>query len=80
MTEREFRATLDASTQCSACSRVIGALEWSVTRFDDVDWMGMCFCKCPRCSLLMVAAAGSSEAAYTEAQAARSKVLRMIGK
>ena len=79
MTEEEFRATLDTSTKCSMCSRVMGALQWSVIPFDDTDWMGICFCKCSRCSLMMVAAAGSSEAAYTEAQSARSKVLRMIG-
>ena len=77
MDENEFRSTLDNEVTCSACRRKIADLEWAVTRRDEGDWMGICICKCPRCSMVLVGAAGSSPPAHAEAQATRAKVLEM---
>ena len=78
MDEEEFRSTLTRAVTCMACERKIGDLEWAVTRIKG-DWMGVCICKCPVCSLVMVAAAGSTAKAHAEAQATRNRLLKMAG-
>jgi hypothetical protein len=73
----EFYSTLDRHVACSACAKVISGLEWSIAPVG-IDWMGICICRCPVCSLLMVAAAGSSEVAHVQAQATRSKLMSAV--
>lgn len=79
MKEKQFKATLDAVFTCR-CGVVVKGLDWRIARSHAGDWMGICVVGCSACQWLHVAAAGNTNESHGEAQALRSKLLKVFGK
>lgn len=79
MTKDEFLADLPSSAICDLCHKRIENVQWTVHAWSSCDWMGIGIVKCEPCSRLKIAAAGSSDSAYKQAQDTRSKLVDQMG-
>jgi hypothetical protein len=79
MTEKDFRDTLPASTECEVCGRSVDRIEWIVGRYGSRQWFGLGIAKCEVCSVVRMAAAGSDDLAHSYASVQRRHFMKKIG-
>lgn len=80
MRQKEFVDQLLSYATCSHCSLTINAPVWRVSKFDDENWLALNIVACPKCSNVIIGAAGSSDAAMAQARAFRQRLLKDAGK
>lgn len=79
MTELEFMETLPTQTTCEVCGRDLLHVVWTLRRQPHGEWMGIGVVKCPPCSYVRMAAAGSDDAAFRKAIALRLDFMKKQG-
>ena len=77
MKKHDFERSLPSVTVCESCGGVLTRVEWIVRQFG-VEWYALGISKCEDCSLVRVAAAGSTELAQQFASQARSDLMKSI--
>lgn len=80
MKEKEFVAELPSYATCSHCSLTVNAPVWRVSKFDEENWLGLNVIACPKCSNLIIGAAGTSADAMSQASVIRKQLLKDAGK
>lgn len=78
MLKDDFQKELPTECRCGRCSRVL-QVQWDIRRHSALEWMGIGLAKCDPCDWLNIAATGSDEAAYVQAQKVRMLLVEKIG-
>lgn len=78
MQKDDFSKELPEQCKCDVCRKPL-PVQWDIRRYGALEWMGIGLAKCSRCDWLKVAATGSDEFSYRQAQNVRLRLVVQLG-
>jgi hypothetical protein len=78
MNRVDFVDQLPLTAHCDYCVADICTTGWQVAAYGPGQWIGLNSAECPACHSIHVGAAGSTRAAYAEAQKLRHRLLESV--
>lgn len=78
MTRVDFLDQLPLTAHCDYCVVDIRTTGWQVATYGPGQWLGLNIAECPACGSRHIGSAGSTRAAFAEAQKLRHQLLESM--